>query len=255
MPTPPTTNSPTRKRGLSSNATLTIVVLLVAVVVIGGVLLANRDGAQGGNAPGDGGQGTGGVASKVLRKPDSNTLLEVPDNKVTVVEFLDYQCPACAGFYRNITKKLEQDYAGRITFVTRNFPLDMHPLAVPAARAAEAAALQGRYRDMYHALFDNYPAWAVDPSGSESSSDLKRARTLFDQWARQIGLDLDRFHRDMNSDQVTRRIERDRADGTTAGVSSTPTFFVNGQQFTPTGQSYQEVDAQLRARLDDALTR
>lgn len=108
----------------------------------------------------------GGNAADVLRRPDSHTLLAAPDNKVTVVEFLDYQCPACAGYYMNITKKLEKDYAGRITFVTRNFPLEMHPLAVPAARTAEAAAMQGKYREMYQALYDNYLSWARTADGS-----------------------------------------------------------------------------------------
>ncbi|WP_199432964.1 DsbA family protein [Qaidamihabitans albus] len=250
----PNTKNPLTRKGVSSNTVLTLVVMLVAVVVIGGVLLFNRSDAQGNAPQGGAAQGANTVAADVLRKPDSNTLLEAPGDKVTVVEFLDYQCPACAGYYMNITKKLEKDYAGRITFVTRNFPLEMHPLAEPAARAAEAAALQGSYREMYHALYDNYESWARTADGSEASADLERARARFDDFARQIGLDLDRFHRDMSSEQVTQRVERDKADGAKAGVTSTPTFFVNGEEFTPAGETFAEVDAQLRARLDEALT-
>ncbi|WP_216214751.1 DsbA family protein [Amycolatopsis aidingensis] len=250
---PNTTKNPlTRRYGVSSNTLLTAVVLLVAVVVIGGVLLVNRTGAQGDGSQGGGASGADTVAAEVLRKPDSHTLLEAPDAKVTVVEFLDYQCPACAGYYRNITTKLEKDYAGRITFVTRNFPLEMHPLAVPAARAAEAAALQGKYPEMYHALFDNYRSWARTADG-QATADPDQAQRHFDDFARQIGLDLDRFHRDMNSEQVTQRIERDRADAATAGVSGTPTFFINGAKFTPSGDSFAAVDQQLRTQIDEAL--
>jgi protein-disulfide isomerase len=249
---PNTKNSLTRRSVVSSNTVLTVAVMLVAVVVIGGVLLFNRNDTRDNAPQGGASQGADPVAADVLRKPDSHTLLEATDDKITVVEFLDYQCPACAGYYMNITKKLEQDYAGRITFVTRNFPLEMHPLAVPAARAAEAAALQGKYAEMYHALYDNYQSWARS-AGGEASADPERARTQFDDFARQIGLDLDRFHRDMNSDQVTQRIERDKADGETAGVSGTPTVFVNGIEFTPDGDTFAAVDAQLRARLDEAL--
>jgi protein-disulfide isomerase len=74
-----------------------------------------------------------------------------------------------------LTKKLEQDYAGRITFVARNFPPNNHPPAVPAAQAAEAAAVQGKYREMYDALYDTYASWALQPDGEQ------QLRALIDQ--------------------------------------------------------------------------
>lgn len=252
---PNTKNPATRRSGLSSNTILTIVVVVIAAVVFGGVLLFNRGDAGNTGSPGAAAQGENTVAADVLRKPDSHTLLEAPDNKVTVVEFLDYQCPACAGYYMNITKKLEKDYAGRITFVTRNFPLEMHPLAVPAARAAEAAAMQGKYREMYHALYANYLSWARTADGSEASEDLKQAQARFDDFAHRIGLDLDRFHRDMNSEAVQRRIERDQADGNKAGVSGTPTIFINGTQFSPSGETFADIERQLREHIDRELAR
>jgi protein-disulfide isomerase len=233
---------------VSTNTVLTLVVLVVAVAAIGGVLLVNRDN------PSAAGQASGGVvAAEVLHRPDSHLLAEAADVEVTVVEFLDYQCPACAGYYRNITKKLEQDYAGRITFVARNFPLNNHPLAAPAAQAAEAAAVQGKYREMYDALYDTYASWALQPDGKQLSSDLAHAQVHFDALARQIGLDLDRFHRDSNSAEIGQRIERDRADGTTAGVNGTPTIFVNGNKFAGTGNTWAEIDQQLRALIDQEL--
>lgn len=239
------------RRGPSANIILTATVVLVAVAVIGGVLLFsggnNQDDNQGADAAA--------VPAEQLRTPDSHTLIEASDGKVTVVEFLDYQCPACAAYYKNITKQVEQDYDGRITFVTRNFPLEMHPLAMPAARAAEAASLQGSYRQMYHALYDNYPSWALTPDGQSMSDDEQRARTQFDQFAQQIGLDLDQFHRDMASQQVTDRINQDKTAGEQVGVQGTPTIFVNGMQFEPTGQTFPAVADQLRGQLDQELNR
>lgn len=234
--------------GLSTNLIVTAIVVIVAVAVIGGVLLI-------GGSNSDQNAGAATASGEVLRTPDSHTLTEAPGDKVTVVEFLDYQCPACAGYYKNVTKQIEQDYQGRITFVVRNFPLDMHALGIPAARAAEAAALQGKYSEMYHALFDNYETWAVAPDGQSLSEDEKRARAQFDTFARQIGLDLEQFHRDMASPQVAARIDQDKADAAEAGVSGTPTIFLNGQQFEPSGQTFADVADQFRRELDQELTR
>jgi protein-disulfide isomerase len=232
------------KGGLSANVIVSIVVAALAILIIGGALLANRS---------DDGGSKNQVSEQSLRKPDSHTISTAADGKVTVVEFLDYQCPACAGFYANVTKKLVQDYNGRITFVTRNFPLDnVHPLAVSAAQAAEAAGAQGKYTEMYHALYDNYESWAVGSDGNVSN-DEKRARSQFDKFASQIGLNLNKFHQDIDSDQIKQRVSSDRKDGENARVSGTPTFFINGARFTPKGKSYADVTEQFRKELDAAL--
>lgn len=230
-----------KKSGASANAVLTVAVLVIAVVVIGGVLLFG-----GSNGPRD-------DHPELLDPSRGHALTQAPNSPVTVVEFLDYQCPACAAYYRNLTKQLEKDYEGRITFVTRNYPLDVHALAMPAAQAAEAAALQGRYEEMYHALFDNYESWALTPDRQDLSADVQRARAQFDEFARQIGLDLDRFHQDMQSGGVQQRIEGDRADGERLGVNSTPTIFINREKFEASGDAFAEVDQQLRDRLDQEL--
>ncbi|MFC7344475.1 DsbA family protein [Saccharopolyspora griseoalba] len=236
-----------KSSGATTNIILTVIVVIVAIAVIGGVLLFNRGGGSGGDS---GGQT---VAADVLRKPDSNLLSEAPDGKVTVVEFLDYQCPACHQYYDNLTKKVEQDYQGKITFVARNYPLDMHKLAQPAARAAEAAALQGKFKEMYHALYDNYSSWAG--SGEQLSSDVNKANAEFDKYARQIGLDMDKFHQDLNSPQVQKKIDADVADGEKAGVSGTPTIFINGKQFQPDVQTFGELEQEFRKQIDQELAK
>ncbi|QUH00736.1 thioredoxin domain-containing protein [Saccharopolyspora erythraea] len=247
---PKTTNPVTQKSGLSINLILTLIVVVMAVVVIGGVLWINRDG--------NGSSLSGAVPAETLNKPDSSTLSQSPDGKVTVTEFLDYQCPACEQYYRGITKQVEQEYAGRINFVVRNFPLDMHPLARQAASAAEAAGMQGKFKEMYHALYDNYQAWAIAPDGQNVSSDSQKAAVLIDQYAQQIGLDVNRLHQDMASPQIKAKLDRDLADGEAARVNSTPTLFINGKQFqAPSGDgvTYQQVADKFRAEIDQALAR
>ncbi|MGC7094639.1 DsbA family protein [Amycolatopsis lurida] len=241
-------NPVTAKRGLSPNLVVTLVIVVVAVLVLGGVLLFS-----GGDDNADGGTEQPRVPAELLRKPDSHTLTEAPDGKVTLVEFLDYQCPACASYYKNITSKIEQDYAGRITFVTRNFPLEMHPLAVPAAQAAEAAALQGKYKEMYHALYDNFQQWAISADGQNVNTDEAAAKNLFQGYATQLGLDVAKYQADLTSPPVQAAIEQGRTDGQQAGVTSTPTLFVNGIKFEPKGETFGAVDKELRELLDKEL--
>jgi protein-disulfide isomerase len=234
----------TAKKGLSANAWTTIGILVLAVVVIGGILVFNRSDSS---APQDA------IAADVLRHPDSNTLTTSRNNAVTVVEFLDYQCPVCEAYYQNVTRALEKDYAGKITFVTRNFPLPMHPLAVPAAKAAEAASLQGKYRPMFDKLYGDYPAWALAADGQNVSDDTARAQAKFESYATEIGLDLAKFRTDLASPAVQQRIDQGKADGEKAGVTGTPTIFVDGTQFKPTGRTYPDIAQQLRSEIDKAL--
>ncbi|SFS32611.1 DsbA family protein [Saccharopolyspora flava] len=244
-------NPVTQKSGISTNLILTLVVVIVAVVVIGGVLLFNRGG--GGNSGGAGAPQAP-VAAEVLRKPDSHALMEAPDGKVTMVEFLDFQCPSCHAYYSTAMSKIEKDYAGRITFVTRNYPLEMHPLAQQAARAAEAAALQGKYKEMYHALFDNYADWAA--AGQSVSSDEAKANAEFEKYAQQIGLDVNRFNQDRVSPNVQSKIDRDVADAKAVNAPGTPTIFINGRQYDQgNAQTYAEVDQSLRKMLDEELAK
>lgn len=246
-------NPVTKKSGASINIILTVIVVIVAVVVIGGVLYFKNSGNS--NTTGSGAsQPT--VAADVLRKSDSHLLTEASNGKVTVTEFLDYQCPGCHAYYQGLTKQIEQDYAGRITFVTRNYPLQMHPLAQPAARAAEAAGLQGKYKEMYHALYDNYQSWAIAADGKNVSDDQAKATAQFDNYAQQIGLDLTKFHQDIASPAVQSKIDADIADGNKAGVQGTPTIFINGKQFDTNGvQTYQQLAQKFRQELDAELNK
>jgi protein-disulfide isomerase len=234
-------NPVTARSGLSTNVVMAIAVFVVAVVVIGGVVVTQR----------------GNSAHEATRAPQSplngHALTTSDSGAVNLVEFVDFQCPACARFYSGVVRKIEEDYRGRITFTARNLPLEMHPLAELAARAAEAAAAQGRYAEMYHALYDNFDQWAVD--GPRVSADRDRADRLFGQYAEAAGLDRERFRADLASPEVRASIERDVADADSLGVTGTPTFFLNGQKFQSRGTSFADVDRELRDRIDAMIER
>ena len=231
----------------SVNVVMTAVVVLVAAAVIGGILLFSGDGND------EPGPTPEAAVSKTLIPDDAHTLTQAATDgpQVSLVEFLDYQCPACSSFYNNITSKIEKDYADRITFVPRNFPLDSHPLAQLAARSAEAAGKQDKFAEMYHQLYDNWDQWAVE--GQSMRANIREATQQFEQYAADIGLDVEQFRADLDSDDVRMRVERDMADGEKLGVDSTPTFFINGEKFEPSGNNWADVERQMRDELDEAL--
>lgn len=131
-----------------------------------------------------------------------------------ILEYGDYECPYSRLAYRAI-QQVERELDGRIRFAFRHFPLtEIHPHALTAAAAAEAAALQGRFWEMHDLLFHRQKALEHD--------DLR-------EYAAGLGLDVDRFERDAGGDRVSARIARDVAGGEASGeVLGTPTLFVDG---------------------------
>lgn len=163
------------------------------------------------------------------------------DAKVTLIEYADFQCPACAT-YHPMVKKVIDSYSDRVLFVYRNFPLySIHPNAGLSAQAAEAAGAQGKYWEMYDLLYGNQDEWASTPTNFVIQRN-------FDAYAQSLGLDMDKFHQDINSDQVLKKVKGDLDGGVAVGVDRTPTFYVNLQHINnPSGE------AELRSILDNAL--
>ncbi|SDT07816.1 DsbA family protein [Actinoplanes derwentensis] len=176
-------------------------------------------------------------ATQVVRD-DSHRLSTAADGKVTVVEFLDFECEACGAAYPGV-EKLRAEYGDKITYVVRYFPIASHPNAFNAAHAAEAAARQGKFEDMYVKLFDNQAAWG--------HTEQSRA-PVFEQYASELGLDMTKFKADVAGPEVAERVKSDAADGTALGVQGTPTFFVNGEKYTE-----QPTYEALKATIDNAL--
>jgi len=134
---------------------------------------------------------------------------------VTVLEYGDYECPYCRGAARDVYRMLDL-YPGSIRFVFRNFPIQqLHPHAEQAAEAAEAAAAQGKFWEMYERL--------LQPS---SSLDLDALLSH----ARDLGLDTDWFHREVTGRAYAAKIEGDVREGVRNGVNATPKFYVDGER-------------------------
>jgi protein-disulfide isomerase len=156
----------------------------------------------------------------VLIRPDSHKI-EAVNAKVTVVEFSDFECPACRVATVSV-KEIMKKYEGKITFVYRNFPLRQHPYALLSAEAAEVAGVSGKYWEMHEMLFDNQDTWAIAPSEKE-------AKDIFVSYAEKLGLDKVAFAADLNSMSHQEFIKKDLADGESLDIRFTPTFFVNGR--------------------------
>ncbi len=163
------------------------------------------------------------------------------DAAVTLIEFGDFQCPAC-GQAEPIVEQIRQEYADKsFRFVFRNFPLTIHPNAPVAANAAEAAGAQGKYWEMHDALYTNQTAW----------SNVSDPTSQFVQYAKEAGVkDLNKFENEVKASAYTTKIRADQKDGATLGVNVTPTFYLNGQKMEGT-QSYDT----LKQKIDELLAK
>lgn len=151
--------------------------------------------------------------------------------KVTIVEFADFQCPACART-QPVIKQILHDYQDDVTFVFRHFPLPQHTNAIPAARAAEAAGEQKKFFEMADLLYANQSRWGESRDPQDIFLDL----------AGDLGLNKEQFMKDLESQKYDERIQEDKSDGMTLGANSTPTIFINGQklQEAPTYDNLKE---------------
>jgi protein-disulfide isomerase len=136
--------------------------------------------------------------------------------RVTLVEYGDFECPEC-GRAHPVIKAVQKAFGPNLRFVFRHFPLlASHPHAAMAAEAAEAADAQGRFWEMHDRLFGHQEA--LDDMG------LRRH-------ARKVGLDLERFERDLRTRVHEARVREDAAEGARSGVKGTPTLFINGTSY------------------------
>jgi protein-disulfide isomerase len=136
---------------------------------------------------------------------------------VALEEFGDFECLPCSQLYP-ILKQAEADYGDRLSVTFREYPLNKHTHAQAAARAAEAAGLQGRFWEMHDALYEKRLVWLA-------ASDKRAA---FIECASTLKLDLERFKKDMDSDEVSMRMADDRDRVESLELDKTPTVFING---------------------------
>ncbi len=149
--------------------------------------------------------------------------------KAVLIEFSDFQCPACRSYYP-LVQKLITDFGNKLTVTYKYFPLrSIHKNADISAQAGEAARLQGKFDEMEGILFEKQADW-------EFSDD---ALSIFKGYATTIGMDVNKFVADVNSSQVIDKVNTDYDLGISLKVGGTPTFFLNGKKLTNPG-SYDE---------------
>jgi protein-disulfide isomerase len=161
---------------------------------------------------------------------------------VTIEEFGDYQCPPC-GTMAGELKKAEAEYGDRLRLIFHHFPLAMHAHAREAALYVEAATMQNRFWEMHDVIYKEQANWAKAPD----------VPALFNGYAKSIGLDVERLQKDVVNPEIAARVDADQKLGTDRGVTSTPTFFVNGvvlppDQTNPAGFR-KAVEAALKEKL------
>ncbi|MES3031515.1 MAG: thioredoxin domain-containing protein [Patescibacteria group bacterium] len=147
---------------------------------------------------------------------------------VTLVEYSDFQCPACGGYFP-LVEKLVAENPTLVRLVYRHFPLQQHVHAMLAAQASEAAGNQGKFWEMYKKLFETQADW-------DKAAD---AKAVFTGYAQELGLDMVKFAADIDSQVVKDKINAQALGGARGGVNSTPTFYVNGKKIQ-NPQSYDE---------------
>jgi protein-disulfide isomerase len=194
------------------NKTRWIIFIGLCIAILGVLIFVNKgDDAYKGD-----------VSKPITDAAGADHVFGSNDNKVVLIEYGDFQCPACLNIFPTV-KELKTAYKDQLTFVFRNLPLtNVHPNALAAATAAEAAGQQSKFFEMFDALYENQADWR-----DKSVSDRGAA---FEQLAQSIGLDMNRYKQDLSSKLVSEKINRDRATARTINATSTPTFLLNGQK-------------------------
>lgn len=200
-----------------------IIAVLVVVGIIGAAVLLS------------GGEDTTGA--------ESNNYYGQENGVVTVTEYADFQCPGCGSFYP-LVKQIKEDFKDQVRFEFKHFPLvTIHPNAVAAHRASEAASRQGKFWEMHDLLFEQQNTWNTVSSPAD----------IFRGYAEQLGLNMDQYDMDVNSADVLSTINADTAKGKSAGVSGTPSFFIDGvvvESPTTTINSVELFSAKIQEAID-----
>jgi protein-disulfide isomerase len=224
-----------REERKKQERTSRIVLWAIAIILVGGgITLAITLGT---NSPNENNQVSASLAN-IITEEDHTKGNE--NATVTLVEYSDFQCPACAT-YSPLIKELEEEFKDDIKISYRHFPLtQIHPNALNAAKAAEAAGVQGKFWEMHDVLFERQNEW--------SGSTARIAQTQFEKYAEELELNIEQFKSDRERDEIKEKIQRDIQNGNQAGVNSTPTFFINEEKIE-NPQNYEELKQLIEAEL------
>ncbi len=196
-----------------------IIFAAICVAVLGGLILLSRGNQIDVSKVDE----TKIIAASAQNGNIGDHVLGTTTGKAILIEYGDFQCPACGSAYPNV-KELTEKYKDQLIFVFRNLPLtSLHPNARAAAAAAEAAGLQGVYWDMHDTLYENQDTW--------TSATAENRLSYFEGYAKTAGVkDIAKFKTDIESQAVNDKINFDLALTRKIGASATPTMLLNGKK-------------------------
>jgi protein-disulfide isomerase len=174
-----------------------------------------------------------------LHQTNAQTTSE-KDAVITIVEYSDYQCPAC-GYFHPIVEKLKEKYGDQINLELRYFPLNSHRYAALAARAAQAAKNQGKFKEMHDLIFENQKRW----------SNSGNPAPIFVNFAEKLDLDLEQFREELNAAETQKIVMEEKKEGKRKGVNSTPTFIIEGEQLSDLPRTFEEFDKVVQKYLEE----
>lgn len=182
-----------------------IIIAVIVVVLIGGSVLYSNNVASKSNE--------GITFSEHVQGNDSAA--------VTLTEYSDFQCPACAAF-QPVLADVKNKFGDNLKIEFKHFPLPIHPYAEAAAGAAEAAGQQDAFFAYHDLLYANQKTW----------SNSKNPSTQFIQYANELSLDVDKFKTQMNASAIKDKVKEESKEARELGLTGTPTFFLNGERMT-----------------------
>jgi len=202
------------------------IILVVSILALVGIFILS-----GGKADNNAGDQFAFTEPVLSQQSHDNAVGE--GTKATIVEYADFQCPYCAN-YAPLLDQVKQTYGDEVKVIFRSFPItSSHPQSMAAHRAAQAAAIQGKFWEMHDKLFGNIQLW----SGNSGAS------SIFEGYAKEIGLNMDQYATDVVSEAVAAKINADQKSGTGLGVNATPTLFLNGQKLDEPPTTIEQWDA------------
>lgn len=163
-----------------------------------------------------------------------------PNAPAQIEEFGDFECPPCALFHP-ILEQMEAEFGDKLRVTFRHFPLPNHRHALRAASAAEAAGMQGKFWEMHKLIYEHQSEW----------KGLFDAQTAFDGYAKEIGLNVERFKRDLEGSQVAQRIIADGKRAKSLGVGGTPTVYLNGREVPFTHLPAEKLRVFIQQEIDN----
>lgn len=230
----------------NSSLPFAIIGLVLLAAVIGSWWFYSTSKTPSGNtktAANTASKGAAEIYNNALPGANPPNSLGAANAPVTLEEFADFQCPLCAAMHPKV-QEIRAAYGDRVRIIFREFPLQMHRHGYEAAVAAEAAGMQGKFWDMQNLLFANQNSWSNAPD----------ARKIFEDYARKLGLDAQKFSDDVVGLTSKNRVDADMQRGNSLGLNSTPSFFINGKPVQQTDMTAEGMKRIIDAELQKIQT-